>query len=433
MRSQEITNQLSPEAAMPEYMPFAWPPPQSPGLEPVNQDVRRQAYTEALESRILEIDRRMQQVPIDRTWILLRDTLYNLMRELEQATGVQRLEDSPIPQDVRYAIRLQQYIVNLESRIHDLQTEPTDSPVRGTLNNLMDELRGARLTWDRLPPIAGMPPPIPTTRGQLQNYQIDGFATATPNRYMAAETTVQAPDPRVVINSMNALIHLANDDSQTRLRNEWTPSGALNVDAPITTTDEFNDMLREYTTTWVNASTGEANRVMTEDPGTEYTSWPSPIYEEGSDEAGRAVTEGSDTGDNFSSNTTLVDELRPDVQNPIAEQLLRSLPFYDATLEQADPVTQRYIDSEEGIRAEAVRQTAAFYSEVGSRGFNRDGHVQGVQGEDGATLMNVESASSSTVSAPNPPATATEATATAAPSSLDADGFDNEELYTDAN
>ena len=465
-RPQETTNQSGPELTlegdMDRLLTVARPLPRYPpvynrrlmqdssGLEPGSLAVRHQTNIEGLESRI-------QEVRIDATLSLVRGTLDNLIRELRRASADRRrqaliasrpsFQDRPVPDSLGHALRLQQHVEDLERRIHDLRTEPTLSPVRGTLHSLLHELRGARATRDRLSPIAVLHPAVPTPQGGPQNTQTNRLTTPIPNTAEAVEprrrvimgsaTTVQNPDTRAVMDSINRLDRLANNHLQTHLRDAWNRSDVLVVPASATAMDAFNDLFQRLTATRVRASTptivtpqiqSQASRAVIEGPATDNDSTGSNTMSEDIHEEGnRSVTEGPNANDIPSPAPTLEEDIRPETQNPIAAALLRSLPEYEANQDQADPTARRHLDSEESLRADAIRQTAAFYTEIGTSSRAPNVRVQEVQTEDGAAPVDAHSPSSSTAPVPDLPATEAQATATAAPSSQDLnDALDKE-------
>ena len=467
-RFQQITNQSGPELTLEgdidRLMTVARPLPRippvynrrlvqdPPGREPGSLAVRRQIHIEGLESRI-------QEVRIDATLMLVRGTLDNLIRQLRRASGDRRrqaliasrptFQHRPVPDNLGRALELQQHIEDLERRIHDLRTEPTLSPVRGTLHSLLHELRGARATRDRLPPIAVLHHAVPTSQVQSQNNQANRLGTPIPNTAEAVEPrrrvimgsamTVRNPDTRAVMDSIDRLNSLANNHLQTHLRDAWNRSDVLAVPASATTMNAFNDLFQRLTATPVRASTptivtpqtqAQANRAMIEGPATDDHTDPNFMSEEDIREGGnRPVTRGPNANDNLTPDPSYEEDFRPETQNPIAAALLRSLPDYEANLQQAGPAARRHLDSEESLRADAIRQTAAFYTEIGSSNRAPDVRVrvQEVQTEDEVAPVAAHSLASSTASVPDLPATEAQAAATAAPSSQDLEDALNEE------
>ena len=95
------------------------------------------------------------------------------IQELERVTGVRRPETRPpVPLIECYAIELDQEIADLEARINDYLADEEDLPIHETLDSMRIKLRQAQLARDRLPPIEGLPPPVPSSRGRLQLHQI---------------------------------------------------------------------------------------------------------------------------------------------------------------------------------------------------------------------------------------------------------------------
>ena len=396
------------------------PPVQDP---PVPENVRQ---ANRLPRYIEDLERRIEEVRADPTLMLVRGRLDNLMQEFHQARGARHrqpriasrppVQDPPVPENVREANRLPRYIEDLERRIEEIRAEPTLTSVRGTVDSLMHELRGARATRDRPAPPAIPLPAVPTSQDELQNNEID--------------VIVLGDDTVGVMSSVNRLHHLATEN----LRNPITlVTQRLLGDIQRLLGDVQNT--NASTPTFVRPqSHREATRAVIEGPGMDGNTSPDPSSEEEVDGTGdRAVTEGPKTDDTHRSNPTSEEEIRPDTQHPIAAALLTSVPDYDTTLDQAGPAAQSHPVSDETIRAEATRQTAAFYTEMGRSDPTNDVHVQDVQRENAGTPINtLHSPSSSTAPQPSPTATATQATTTATPISPDLEDALNEELYTDA-
>lgn len=445
------------------------PPPRSQYLrkssggvdrEAQNYGARRQRYIENLEIRIRE-------VRADPKLMLDRGTLNDLLQELRLATGTRHrqaritsrppVQDPPVPGSVRQANRLQAYIDGLERSIQDLRTEATSTPVRGRLENLMHELRGARAARDRLLALASLAPAVPTSQDELQD-----------NRMWRSGMTVQGSDTVGVMNWVNRLHHLATESLQNHLRDLQNRSDVPDVPALNRTINTFNNLFQGLTIIRANlaptANLGpadlnarrllcdiqsinasrpnivtpqahrEAHRAVIEGPEIDGDTGSDPVSEQEVHGRGdRAVIEGPNTGDTPSSSPTSEEENRSDTQQPIAAALLRSVPDHDATLDQAGPAAQHADESEETIRAEATRQTAAFYTEMGRSEPAPALHVQDIQPENTATPTNaLHSPSSSTAALPSPTTTATPATTPATLMSPDLDDALNEELYTDA-
>ncbi len=439
------------------------PPPRSQYLgkssggvdrEAENYEARRQRYIENLEIRIRE-------VRADPELMLDRGTLNDLLQELRLATGTRHrqariasrppVQDPPVPGSVSQANRLQAYIDGLERSIQDLRTEATSTPVRGRLENLEHELRGARAARDRLLASASLAPAVPTSQDELQN-----------NRMGRSGMTVQGSDTVGIMNLVNRLHHLATESLRNHLRNLQNRSYVPDVPALNRTINTFNNLFQGLNIIRANLGPAdlnarrllcdiqtinvsrpnivtpqahiEAHRAVIEGPEmVDNTSSDSVSEQEVHGRGDSAVIEGPNTGDTPSSSPTSEEENRSDTQQPIAAALLRSVPDHDATLDQAGPTAQHAVESEETIRAEATRQTAAFYTDMGRSEPAPAIHVQDIQPNDTATPMDaLYSPSASTAALPSPTTTATPATTTATPMSPELDDALNEELYTDA-
>ncbi|KAL9074769.1 MAG: hypothetical protein Q9161_002138 [Pseudevernia consocians] len=414
------------------------PPVQDP---PVPENVRR---ADRLPRYIQDLERRIHDLRSEPTSASVRGTLDNLMQELHQASSARRrqpriasrppVQDPPVPENVRRADRLPRYIQDLERRIHDLRTEPTSASVRGTLDSLTQELRGARATRDRLAPLAILPPAVPTSRDELQNNVMWNLATEDFRNQLRNLMSRQVLDIQAFATTMNTFYSLFQ--GLTMMGANSTPTANMGPAHPVTQRLLGGiQNTNASTPTFVRAqSHREANRAVIEGPGMDGNTSPDPSSEEEVDGRGdRAVTEGPEPEDTYWSNPSSEEESRPDTQHPIAAALLRSVPDNDTTLDQAGPAARRHPVSEETVRAEATRQTAAFYTEMGRSDPSPDIHVQDFQTENNATLINpLHSPSSSTAPLPSPTASATQATTTATPISPDLEDALNEELYTDA-
>ena len=312
-------------------------------LGPVDFETRRQPYIEGLDSRILAFKELETYGLEDRTE---RGIVEDQRRELHAARGHS------------YAALLQQDIADLERRIDELRIEPTESPTHGTLNDFMYELRLARLRWDRLTSVAGLPRTIPNALPQFQNNQLNQLVTRIPNAHVSSESR-----PRVAFH----------------FRTMTSPDGIVIVEVSLRDSDALSDVFRRFALTEVNASVQttlpirirrRANPAMIEGPETSSNTRPSSMLEGRIDEGGNRA-EAPSADDTPIPNPTPDDDPRPDFGNPIAAALLRSFP--DSSNAQTDPTAQPHDpESEEYIRAEALRQTAAFYTEVGSRSSDSD-------------------------------------------------------------
>ena len=298
----------------------------------------------------------------------------------------------------------------------------------------MQELRRARATRDRLAPLAILPPAVPTSRDELQNNEMWNLATEDFRNQLRNLRSRQVLDIQAFATTMNTFYSLFQ--GLTMMGANSTPTANMGPAHPVTQRLLGGiQNTNASTPTFVRAqSHREANRAVIEGPGMDGNTSPDPSSEEEVDGRGdRAVTEGPEPDDTYWSNPSSEEESRPDTQHPIAAALLSSVPDNDTTLDQAGPAARRHPVSEETVRAEATRQTAAFYTEMGRSDPSPDIHVQDVQTENNATLINpLHSPSSSTAPLPSPTASATQATTTATPISPDLEDALNEELYTDA-
>lgn len=364
---------------------------------------QHETQIEGLGRRIFDLAGRIQDIRTERTLLLIRGTLDNLVRELRGTSRDRRLR-RPIPQNAREANILQQYfahIATLERQVHGLYFVYTEPPVRDTLEAEPDS-------------------------GVL----------------VRVGPTVRRPDTRAILDPVQIIDRLTSDDLRTHLPNVWNPSDTLSVHASPTTTDAFNQLYQRLIATRVNASTpttvasqtdGAADRGAIEDPATDDNIGPNPVSEEISEGPGSVVTEGPTIDDTSDANPASEEDLQPDTRNPIAAALLRSVPDHDTDLEQADPAAQRHLESEEGVNAEAVRLTADFYTEMGNSDPAPDVHVQEAQAGDDAAPVNVGGQSPSTASVPNPSAGAPQEIAAAALLVLDGDDGLHGELESDAH
>lgn len=369
------------------------------------------------------LERRVQAVRTDPTLMLIHGTLDSLMREIRRAGGTRHrqrpiignrqapiasrppVQDSPVPENVLQANRLRQYIEDLERRIHDIRTEPTLTPIRGTLDGLMHELCSARATRERLGPIASLRPAVPAAQHQPQNIQanplptsdqdtavaIEPGPTAQPEMWRFGMTQVPetTPDTAEDLDSMDRLERLATNNFQNHLRDLQNGSDVLDVQAFTRAVNAFINLFEGITMTRANlvsaASVGpagqrlfrhiqntnassptivtprahaEPNRAVIEDPATDDDDSLSPNSEEENQEGDRALTEGPETDDNSGLNPASEEGNRPPTHNPVAAMLLRSRPDHDPTLNQADPTAQHDLEPEEVIRAEATQANA---------------------------------------------------------------------------
>lgn len=380
------------------------------------------------------------------------------------------IQDRPVPEDVRRADRLQRYIEDLERRIHDLRTEPTLDPVRGRLDSLIHELRGARIARDRLPPNANLHPAVPTAQDQLQNIQTTQLPNPIQNTAEEFEprprvTTVQGPITAETINAVDRLYRLATENLERHLRHLQNRHDVLNTQTFAAISDIFNTLLQRLATRRanlvltaslgpahpitqtllcnvqnINASTptivtpqihGEASRAIIEGVATDDNTSSTPTSEEEVHGAGdRAFIEGPTIDE--ASSSDLDSEMPLETQHPIAAAILQSVSDHDATLDLPDPVAQRHPESNDTVRAEATRQTAAFYNDLDRSDSAPDVHVQDVQTDNGTIPTNtLHSSSSSPASLPIPTATITLAAPRATLSAQQLEDILIEELYSD--
>ena len=276
--------------------PYAWPPPPNlTGLE-----VRSQPYIECLESQISLLEQRLRGARADRISRSIRRTLDTYIQELQRVTGARRPEPRPLPFMVRYAIKLQQSVKDLETRIEDLRKQPEDITLHDTLEGLINELRKAKLARAQILPGVGI--------------------------------IVETPDAPANT--------VANDDYNlmTEPQGELDSPDIPGVQTSATTRDTFSDLFRGRPTRHVSASSptivapqthGEANHEAIEDLA---NTTPGPVSGKGLDEGGnRTITEGTSTDGSCNPNPTSDDELGPDTRHPIAAAPPGSPPNCDPT------------------------------------------------------------------------------------------------------
>ncbi|KAL9136841.1 MAG: hypothetical protein Q9175_001944 [Cornicularia normoerica] len=426
----------------------------TPDPEAIRSQERRQRYIE-------DLGRRIQEVRTDLTVMLVRGTLDNLMQDFRQARGSRHWQAPVVsrppvraplvPENVRQANRLQHYIEDIQSRIHDLRAEPILSPVRGRLDSLMHELRRARGARERLGPVASLRPAAPTAQPQVQN-PIDQLPVPIENTAVGFEPrprmtpdmwrsgmAVQGPDRVEVMNVVDSLHHLVMENVQNHLSAYRNRSGnrdfqAINRDGHVS--NSLSQGLNIIRANVATDSLGPAHRItqrLLRNIQNINASVPIIVTPRTHGEANRAVIENLATDDNANSNSTSEEEVQPNTQHPIAAAILRSVPDHDPTLDQADPAAQRHLEPEETIGAEDTRQTAPFHTEIGRSDPDPDAHVQGEPTENDSTPINtLDSPSSSAATISTSTATATLATVIATPSLQELDDAVNEELYSDA-
>ncbi|CAD6565612.1 MAG: hypothetical protein ASARMPRED_007375 [Alectoria sarmentosa] len=420
--------------------------------------MRRQRDVENLGGRI-------QEVRTDPALTLVHGMLEIMMRELGQARGGRHrrapiasqspilIPDPPLPEVVRHANRLRSHIEGLERRIHDLRTEPSLDPVRGALDSLMHDLRGARAERDRLGPISSLHAVVPNAQGQLQNNQTHQLPTPIQNTAVGFEPirgrpramhemgrfglTVQVPNTVEIMNLSDRLHRLAGRNLRNQLQDLRTLPQAIEVLAHLIN-QRLLQNIRNVNTSTPTIVTPQihrgANRVEIEGPALDDSISSDPISAGGVHGGNRAVIEGPITDDTPRPNSNSEEAIQPEIQHPIAAALLCSVPEHDANLNQIDSAAQRRLEHENTLRAEATRQTAAFYDEMGRSDPATNVYVQEIQTDDDATPINTLHSPTSTPAAPAlPTATATQATTTATLSSRELEDGLNEELYTDAH
>ena len=233
----------------------------------------------------------------------------------------------PLPFIVCYAMTLQQYIADLETRINDFRADEENLPTHDTLDSLRIKLRKAKHRLDRLPPIHDLPLLVPSSRGRLQLHEIPRISNAN----VAAE-----PEPRPRILRGVGIIEDSPD----------IPA----VQRSGTTRDSFSQLFQGHPTRHVSASTPtiiapqthrEANPTVIEDLTADDNTNPGHVSEEGLEEGGnRTITEGTSTDGSSNPNPTQEDKVRPDTRNPIAVAPPPSPPHCDPDLEHADSVAQ---------------------------------------------------------------------------------------------
>ena len=375
---------------------------------------RSQPYIGYLKSRILLLEKRLQGVPAHLIPRLTGSTLDTYRQELERMTGVRRPVPPPLPDIVRNAIELQQFIADLETQIEDLREEAEDLPLhdpveesnlRHTLDSLMQELRKAKLKWDRLPPINGLPPPVPTSRRQLELHQI------FPRANVAAEPRPRViPGAGIVFETPNAPVINHDTYDYYSFGGERDTPDIPAAQTSATSRDTFSDQFRGQPTRHVGAS---SSTIPTSEP-----------------------------------------ELQPDSEKPVPAAPPRSSPYRGPALEQADSVAQpgasvrRFIlwansfssaTSRPDLNPDFDSQEVQMETdEMETDGIETDGiETDGIETDEMETDDDGGGASSSAASVSNPQApTSTGESESGAPVSpnvenaLDDDAL-NEELYSD--
>ena len=279
--------------------------------------------------------------------------------------GRRPVQAPPLPDNLQRATRLQNDDEGPERLTHDLRTEITLTSIRGDVDSLLDEIR---TVVDR----------------------IRVRANALPFNSTLPELT---------------RVHASLASARRINRGQF---GTLNSVVPSTPTIITPPMQEE------------PNRAVIENLGTDdattIDSTSEEEIDEGSDRAvtERLVTDGTSSPDHISEANN---------QNPITAALLRSVSDHDASLDPADRAAQRPSESEDAVRAEAIRQTAAFYNEMGHSGTSPNVPVHYSQADNDAAPVTTRSSPTQTATTGQVPVTAT-------PSLQDLDGASDEALYT---
>ena len=346
--------------------------------------------------------------------------------------GVSYPEARPLSPIESEALELQQSIANLEARIERLREEPEDLPLHDTLDSLTSKLRKAKLKWDRLPPMPGLPPPVPTSERRLQLHQIfrrtDGDVAANPRPRVMPGVGIIDRLPDGYASTMTI-----NDDKL------MTDSGRESNSPEVP--DFFRGLSRGHARRHVSSSTptivrpqphAEAQHAVIEDLATDDQTDSGPVAGEGLDEGGnRTVTEGTST------DPIPEPKVRSDTRNPVAAAAPpHSPPHDDADREQAASIAQpnRLVDecsawanffASERERPDPTPDAGSQKDEMES---DAAPIIDDDDNDDGAGTSS--SAASSRPNLPSTTAAAREST-TEAPFSLDVDEALIEELYGD--
>lgn len=212
------------------------------------------------------------------------------IQELERVTGVRRPETRPpVPLIECYAIELNQMIADLETRINDYLADEEDLPVHETLDSMRVKLRQAKLARDRLPPIHGLPPPVPSSRGRLQLHQI-----FRPPRTDAAAEPV--PRPRVlpgvgiIVENPDARANTVANDDDNSMPEHRNGRNSRGIPAGYTTAWPLGNILIRDPFFLPPPSPprhGEANQAVMEDLATDTNTHPGHVSEQGLDDPSR--------------------------------------------------------------------------------------------------------------------------------------------------
>lgn len=226
---------------------------------------------------IVHLQLSIQDVRTNPELLLVYGIFNNLMQEARRAEGTRSRQapvvslppirdlPMPVPYNVRWANRLQWYIVDLERQIHELRTEPPLIPNRGRLDSLIQELRRARATRERLVPTASLAPAIPNAQAHLQNHQINQLSAPVhitapvlqPRlrvmRLMPAirrvGTTMQAADRVEALHIVDTLHRLITENLQNYLRGLQNHLHDLDTQTFTENMDVFHRLFQSLATT----------------------------------------------------------------------------------------------------------------------------------------------------------------------------------------
>lgn len=208
------------------------------------------------------------------------------IQELERVTGVRRPETRPpVPLIECYAIELNQMIADLETRINDYLADEEDLPVHETLDSMRVKLRQAKLARDRLPPIHGLPPPVPSSRGRLQLHQI-----FRPPRTDAAAEPI--PRPRVlpgvgiIVENPDARANTVANDDDNSMPEHRNGRNSRGIPAGYTTAWPLGNILISDPFV-LPPRHGEANHAAMEDLAPNTNTHPGHVSEQGLDDPSR--------------------------------------------------------------------------------------------------------------------------------------------------
>ena len=223
-------------------MPYDWPLP----LNCAFLQVRYLPYIEYLESQIRLLKELLPELPIQRA---TRRRLDTYKQELQRVISARSPQVRPLLHIVHQAFEFRQFIWDLETNIRDLEerikipnTEPK-ATFRDTLDSLRNRLRKAKLNWDRLPPIHGLPPPV---------HSRDGFEWhLLPNGTFMI--TAAGPRPRILrrVGIIEGIAYAHADlftdgayDVRTGSRVDLNSPDAPVFQTSATTRDRFGELFR---------------------------------------------------------------------------------------------------------------------------------------------------------------------------------------------